>query len=134
MDTHWELHPTLAGDCHYLGTLNAAHLLLHRNAALHWFILVPETSELDLLDLPAAERNALMSDAAIISDFLKSELHYARVNVGALGLVVPQLHLHVVGRRDGDPCWPAPVWGNLDSGAAYSPDALSQLHAAILGP
>jgi len=128
------LHSRLEADCHQLGRLPSGQLLLHRNAALHWFILVPDTGELDLLDLPAAERNALMSDAAMISDFLKSELHYPRVNVGALGLVVPQLHLHVVGRREDDPCWPAPVWGNLDSGAAYNPDTLLQLHAAILGP
>jgi diadenosine tetraphosphate (Ap4A) HIT family hydrolase len=126
-DTKRPLHPRLEADCHQLGRLPSGHLLLHRNAALHWFILVPETSELDLLDLPASERDALMSDAAMISDFLKGELHYPRVNVGALGLVVPQLHLHIVGRREGDPCWPAPVWGQLASGPAYDASEIQAL-------
>lgn len=137
MDAYWELHPTLAGDCHYLGKLSAAHLLLHRNTALHWFLLVPETRVLDLTDLPASERAALLDGAAVLGSFLKNKLRYPRVNVGALGLVVPQLHLHVIGRRDDDPCWPAPVWGRLsapvDGEAGYDPLAIEQLRAAILG-
>lgn len=124
---HWQLHPALARDCHILGSTPSSHLLLHRNAALHWFILVPETEVLDLLDLPGPQRDALLEDASAISRFLKQTLGYPRVNVGALSLVVPQLHLHVVGRREGDPCWPAPVWGNLAGNAAYSEEQLAQL-------
>jgi diadenosine tetraphosphate (Ap4A) HIT family hydrolase len=125
------LHPTLAADCHVLGCLASAHLLLHRNAALHWFILVPETAVIDLLDLPAQERDALMRDAASVARVLKDDLAYPRVNVGSLGLVVPQLHLHVVGRREGDPCWPAPVWGNLPAGAQYTVDDLQELRGKL---
>ncbi|MEL7044471.1 MAG: HIT family protein, partial [Pseudomonadota bacterium] len=58
-------------------------------------------------------------------------LAYPRVNVGALGLVVPQLHLHVVGRRESDPCWPAPVWGCLDDGPSYAEDELDALRTAF---
>jgi diadenosine tetraphosphate (Ap4A) HIT family hydrolase len=129
---HWQLHPTLARDCHILGSTPSAKLLLHRNAALHWFILVPETEVLDLLDLPGPQREALLEYASAISQFLKQTLGYPRVNVGALGLVVPQLHLHVVGRREGDLCWPAPVWGNLAGSAAYSDDQVEQLRSGLM--
>jgi diadenosine tetraphosphate (Ap4A) HIT family hydrolase len=54
-----------------------------------------------------------------------------RVNVGALGLLVPQLHLHVIGRREGDPCWPAPVWGNLEAGGSYDDAALKTLRELL---
>lgn len=128
------LHPTLAADCHVLGDLPSAHILLHRNAALHWFILVPETAVIDLLDLPAPERDALMRDAALVARVLKDDLTYPRVNVGSLGLVIPQLHLHVVGRRESDPCWPAPVWGNLPAGSEYgeyTADELQELRGKL---
>ena len=110
-----------------MGRMPAGWLLLHRDAALHWFMLVPETNALDLLDLPESQCAALMRDATRVADFLKQQLGYPRVNVGALGLVVPQLHLHVIGRRESDPCWPAPVWGRLASTTVYSDQQIQQL-------
>jgi diadenosine tetraphosphate (Ap4A) HIT family hydrolase len=114
-----------------VGATASAKLLLHRNAALHWFILVPQTDVLDLLDLPEFERERLLHDASVISRFLKRRLKYPRVNIGALGLVVPQLHLHVIGRRENDPCWPSPVWGNLGGDAIYSPQQVEQLRGEL---
>ncbi len=127
----FQLHPTLAADCHQLEDLGGVHLLLHRNAALHWFILVPETDALDLLDLEPGQRNTLLDHAACVAQLMKGPLGYPRVNVGALGLLVPQLHLHVVGRREGDPCWPAPVWGNLQPGGEYDAADLQALRAHL---
>ncbi len=126
------LHPQLEADCHVLGELPSATLLLHRNAALHWFLLVPDTPHLDLLDLNTDDREALFTDAARIHRYLRDELQYPRVNIGALGLVVPQLHLHVVGRREDDPCWPAPVWGRLGEGPAYADDEVAALRKALV--
>lgn len=129
----WQLHPTLEADSHEILRLPSAHLRLNRNASLHWFLLVPETDKLDLLDLPARERDALLADAARLGEFLKQTLGYPRVNVGALGLVVPQLHLHVIGRRPDDPCWPAPVWGKLAAGGQYSTHTLGSLRGQLSG-
>lgn len=126
------LHPQLAADCHKLGLLGSTLLLLHRNAGLPWLILVPETEALDLLDLETTPRDHLMGQAASISRMLKHHWGYPRVNVGALGLMVPQLHLHVVGRREGDPCWPSPVWGNLKSEARYSDAQVIDIKQAAL--
>ncbi len=121
------LHPQLQADCHVLGDWPSGRLLLHRNATLHWFLLVPYTQHLDLLDLDTPLRERLFSDATRLHHYLKDTLAYPRVNVGALGLVVPQLHLHVIGRREDDPCWPAPVWGRLADGPVYGQDALEVL-------
>ncbi|MFK7829745.1 MAG: HIT domain-containing protein [Congregibacter sp.] len=123
----FDLHPVLKADCHRLGRLGSARLLLHRNARLHWFILVPQTPLLDLLDLPAAETAELMREAKAVSSLLKQRFAYPRVNVGALGLLVPQLHLHVIGRREGDGCWPQPVWGNLAESLDYEEHELDYL-------
>ncbi len=130
-NAEFSLHPRLAKDCHVLGQLPGAHLLLHREAALHWFILVPETTAMDLLDLAAGTREALLDQARCLHTYLREELDYPRVNVGALGLLVPQLHLHVIGRREGDPCWPAPVWGNLTSAAVYSRERVEEIRGAM---
>ncbi|MEQ8515173.1 MAG: HIT family protein [Chromatocurvus sp.] len=126
-----DLHPRLAADCHVLGRAGDARLLLSREAALHWFLLVPETDCVDLLDMPARARNALMQTAADVSALLKGALAYPKVNVGALGNVVPQLHVHVVGRRPGDFCWPDPVWGRPGPGVLYSDESLETLRQML---
>jgi len=116
---HVQIHPQLLADCHYLGSLTASEVLLHRNAALPWFILVPDTRIGDLLDLPEHHRDVVMADCAGISAFIKQVLGYAKVNFAGLGNVVPQMHLHIIGRREDDPCWPQPVWGHLPAGGEY---------------
>ncbi len=113
------IHPQLLTDCHHLGRLTACELLLHRNDRLPWFILVPDTTLADILDLPVTQREAVMADCAAVSGFIKGMLAYPKVNFAGLGNVVPQMHLHVIGRREEDACWPQPVWGNLPDGEAY---------------
>lgn len=124
--TDFALHPQLKVDTHDLGRWPQVRLLLHRNGTLPWFILVPESPVIDLLDLDAAERDALLGRAALVASFIKDELGWPRVNVGSLGNLVPQLHLHVVGRREGDACWPQPVWGNLPAGPVYTDEQCAQ--------
>ena len=129
---HFELHPQLLLDCHRLGSFDLCYLLLHKNAALPWFILVPETDARDLLDLPEELRTAAMNEAAALSDFVKKVFHYPKTNFAAIGNVVPQLHLHVVGRKPGDPCWPAPVWGHLTDGPEYSAARLKEVASLLV--
>ena len=115
----------LREECHYFGQLPSAHLLLQRNAALPWFVVYPETSTKDVLDLPVPELHRVLADCVAVSAFIKSYLSYPKVNFAGLGNVLPDLHLHVVGRRPGDPCWPQPVWGNLPAGGEYDPGDLA---------
>ena len=128
----FEIHPRLLHDCHRLGRLRLCHFLLHKNASVPWLILVPETAlSGDLLDLPERVRSAAMDEAAIAARFIKNEFVVSKINFAAIGNVVSQLHLHVVGRRDDDPCWPAPVWGNLIEGDGYSAARIAALKATL---
>jgi diadenosine tetraphosphate (Ap4A) HIT family hydrolase len=130
--SRFEIHPQLLHDCHRLGQLRLCHVLLHKNAAVPWLILVPETAPTgDLLDLPDQVRDMAMDEAAIAARFLKTEFAVSKINFAAIGNVVSQLHLHVVGRRATDPCWPAPVWGNLVDADDYSSVRIGILTATL---
>jgi diadenosine tetraphosphate (Ap4A) HIT family hydrolase len=129
--TRFQIHPQLLADCHVIGKFDLCYLLLHKNSALPWFILVPQSDEGDLLDLPPALRVTAMNEAALVSDFVKKILNYPKINFAAIGNIVPQLHLHVVGRVPGDPCWPAPVWGQLGDGLPYSRERIAELSALL---
>lgn len=131
-DTGATIHPRLLADCHRLGTLDSGSLLLSRNALLHWFILVPETECTDLLDLHAATLHQVLADCRALSRLLKEELGYPKVNFAGLGNVVPQMHLHIVGRREGDACWPQPVWGNLPAGDDWPATQLASLTETLV--
>ena len=127
----FQIHHQLQLDTHYLGKFPLSHILLHKNAVLPWFILVPESAAGDLLDLPEDLRHVAMQEAAVVSEFIKKVLGYPKINFAAIGNVVPQLHLHVVGRRPGDGCWPAPVWGHPSETREYSAAALRDMNAAF---
>ena len=121
-----QIHSQLLEDCHHLGRLPASEVLLHRNAAIPWFILVPDTLLSDVLDLPDEHRQAVVTECAAVSTFIKQVLGFDKVNFAGLGNVVPQMHLHIIGRHSADPCWPQPVWGNLPSGDIYAADQLEE--------
>lgn len=122
----------LLADCHTLGQLPATAVLLNRNAALPWFILVPETQLSDVLDLPDEHRQAVLTDCAAVSAFIKQVLGFSKVNFAGLGNVVPAMHLHIIGRHPQDPCWPQPVWGNLPSGQTYTAQQLREWQAGLV--
>src|SRR5436305_12089537 len=83
-----------------------------------WLILVPERDSVrEIHQLSPADRAALIEEIAQASGVLERLFHPDKLNVGALGNVVPQLHVHIVARTVGDPAWPGPVWG---SGAAVA--------------
>lgn len=126
------IHPQLKQDCHLLGHFSVCTLLLHRNASVPWFILVPATEAEDLLDLPTDVLTAVTGECQQVASFIKRELGYRKINFAALGNVVPQLHLHVIGRSVDDPCWPQPVWGNLHAQSAYEATVVSDWQARLV--
>ena len=123
----FQLHYQLRLDCHAIGRFDFCFVLLHRNAAVPWFILVPETEVTDLLELADDMQVQALQEARTVANFIKAELGFAKINFAAIGNVVPQLHLHVVGRRPGDPCWPAPIWGKLADGPAYDEERIAEI-------
>ncbi len=108
----FKLDSRLQEDCFILGKLGFSHLLLMNNAALPWFILVPTTSEPEVCDLTASEQARLWEEVNSVADFVRSNFQVDKLNIGAIGNVVSQLHVHVVGRRKDDYCWPDVVWGS----------------------
>ena len=129
---HFQIPDQLLQDCHHLGGLPASELLLNRNAALPWFVLVPMTTLRDVLDLPEEIRHTVLGECAAVSAFIKQVLGYDKVNFAGLGNVVPAMHLHVIGRRVGDACWPQPVWGNLPEGKTYTRSSLLEWQAGLV--
>lgn len=81
------------------------------NALFPWFILVPETDVVELCDLDPASQQILLEEINRLSRFVKESFPIDKLNVAAIGNVVKQLHIHVIGRRTDDPCWPGVVWG-----------------------
>lgn len=122
-----DLHPRLAADCHPLGRTALCQLLLYRNDALPWFILVPDVRAAELHELACAERAALTREADALARYAREALACEKVNVAAIGNLVPQLHVHVVGRRRDDPCWPGVVWGRLAPDRPYGERAILRL-------
>ena len=106
------LHPRLAADTFTLGDLPLCRLLLMNDAQYPWFILVPRREgarEIYLLD--DADQLQLWRESARLSRALMDAFAGYKLNVAALGNVVPQLHLHHIVRQPGDAAWPGPVWG-----------------------
>jgi diadenosine tetraphosphate (Ap4A) HIT family hydrolase len=106
------LDPRLEADTFALGDLALSRVLLMDDARYEWLILVPRRPGLvEIVDLDEAERAELIEEAALLAEFLRTRGKTEKVNIGALGNVVRQLHVHVVARRRGDAAWPGPVWG-----------------------
>lgn len=108
------LHPRLAQDCLRLGRFPLCHLLLMRDARYPWFILVPDRDDVnEIHQLTETEQQQLLRESMQLSRALEQAFAPDKLNIAALGNVVPQLHLHHIVRYTGDPAWPAPVWGRL---------------------
>ena len=95
------------------GSHLGCRVLLKNNAYYPWFVLVPEVESdvEELTDLTIEQYEDVMNLAHAVSSFVKENFEVEKVNLGCIGIVVPQLHLHVVGRAEDDPAWPEVVWG-----------------------
>ena len=110
----WSLHPQLAADTHNVGDLPLSRVLIIKDANYPWVILVPRRAGVsEIIDLGPAEQAELMREIAGTGAALKEITACDKLNVAALGNVVPQLHVHLIARHKGDPAWPQPVWGKL---------------------
>jgi diadenosine tetraphosphate (Ap4A) HIT family hydrolase len=90
-----------------------SRVLLRDDARFPWLVLVPRRANVvEMHDLQHAERMVLIEEIARASRGLKHITGAAKINVGVLGNLVPQLHAHVVARTLDDAAWPGPVWGH----------------------
>ncbi len=113
-DTGWALHTQLAKDCVVIGDLPLSQLLLMNDAHYPWFVLVPmRADKREWYELDDGDQQQLLREANALSRFLQEKTGAKKMKTGALGNMVPQLHVHVIARFDTDAAWPAPVWGKV---------------------
>ena len=106
------LDPRLASDTFEIGDLGLSRALLMNDARYPWVILAPRRQgAADISDLASADRAALIEEVARACEIVRALPDVEKVNVGALGNIVRQLHIHIVGRNARDFAWPGPVWG-----------------------
>lgn len=129
----FELHPRLAADTIFVEDWPLSRVLLLNDARYPWLTLVPRRADaVELHDLAPADRTILMEEIARAGAGLKALTGAAKINTGALGNIVPQLHIHVVARAPGDPAWPGPVWGHSPA-EPYAPAEREQMLARLRG-
>ena len=127
------LHPRLAADTIFVEDWPLSRVLLMNDARYAWVVLVPRRANaVELHDLAPADRLLLMEEIARAGAGLKTLAGAAKINTGALGNIVPQLHVHVVARAPGDPAWPGPVWGHSPA-EPYAPSALDERLSRLRG-
>lgn len=107
------LHPRLQANCLFLADWSLSRVLLMNDRRFPWLVLVPRRpATIELHDLESRDRCVLTEEMARAGRLLKTATGSEKINLGALGNIVPQLHVHVVGRRPDDAAWPGPVWGS----------------------
>lgn len=106
------LHPQLEKDCFVIGQMELCTVLLMNDASYPWFILVPQRENItEIHQLSDEDQQQLMRESSQLAAVIEKEFNADKINIAALGNIVPQLHIHHIVRYKSDPAWPAPVWG-----------------------
>ncbi len=123
------LHPQLEKDTIPVGDLSVCRVLLMNNRRFPWLVLVPRREDLrELFDLSAEDYVTVMAEVRDTAQRFAQLTQAHKMNVAALGNMVPQLHIHIIARFENDPTWPAPVW---NSTLAPDPYPIAE-HPALL--
>jgi len=125
------LDPRLANDCIVLGQMPLSLLLLLKNSLVPWFILVPRRSATEIFELDQKDQEALLAEMNLLSAFVQGLPGVEKLNVAAIGNIVKQLHLHVIGRNPHDFCWPNVVWGRTEK-APYGREEIEAIREALV--
>jgi diadenosine tetraphosphate (Ap4A) HIT family hydrolase len=127
----FQLHERLAADTHNLGRSRLCEVLLMSDSTWPWIILVPAVPEIrEIYQLDKAQQQRLLEESSALSQGMMESFGGDKMNVAALGNMVPQLHLHHIVRFEGDPAWPGPVWGKQPP-VPYDDGELEQIKAKL---
>ena len=106
------LHPQLAKDSIAICQLTLCELRLINDERFVWPILLPQREGIsEWFELSDSEQLQLHQETMHVAKILKARSHCQKINIGAIGNVVRQLHVHIIARNENDACWPRPVWG-----------------------
>lgn len=112
---NFQLHPRLEQDCKEIGRFKLSRLLLMNDSQYPWCILVPEREDIsEIYQLTTSDQQQLQQESCLLSEKMAELYDADKMNVAAIGNMVPQLHLHHIVRYRTDPAWPAPVWGSSE--------------------
>ena len=129
----FELHPQLAADTAFVTDLPLCKLLLLNDSRYPWTLLVPRRPNIkEAHHLPEADQHQLLRESNMLCNIMEQLFNPHKLNVAAIGNVVPQLHIHHIARFKTDPVWPAPVWGALPA-VPYSNETKDHLVQQISG-
>ncbi|GAB4169101.1 MAG: HIT domain-containing protein [Thalassobaculales bacterium] len=129
--TDFQLHPNIARSTHLVADLALCQLRLMDDRRFPWLLLVPRRDGArEIHHLAAADRAVLLEEIVIVSAIAESLFAPEKLNVGALGNITPQLHIHIVARFAADAAWPGPVWG-AGTAERYEAAALATLIARL---
>jgi len=127
-----DLHPQLLEDCLVLGRFPLCRLLLMKDANYPWFILVPDRDDVsEIHHLSGEDQLQLIRESAFLSAVIEETFRADKINIAALGNVVPQLHLHHVVRYRDDMAWPSPIWGKYPA-REYTEELLDTIANKVL--
>jgi diadenosine tetraphosphate (Ap4A) HIT family hydrolase len=127
----FQLHPRLAAGGFELGRVDGCRVLLKDQASFPWILIVPEVAEgvEDLHQLDERRYAEVTGLIRRVSLFVSNHFRPEKLNVGCIGNMVRQMHIHVVGRSSDDPAWPGTVWA-YEGKSAYAPEAVEAIRAA----
>lgn len=111
--TEFAVDPVIASLTRQVADWPLSRVFVYDDARYHWGLLVPRRAgAIEMCDLSAEDQRQLMAEIVKLSGMIRTLPGVKKLNVGNLGNMVPQLHVHVIGRFPGDPAWPGPVWGH----------------------
>lgn len=110
--TKFYVDPVIENNSLFIKNLQLSALYMKNDKENPWFVLVPrKLNAVEIIDLSHEEQSVLMEEITIVSEFLKNYYQPYKMNIGSLGNIVKQLHIHVIARYANDRAWPGPIWG-----------------------
>ena len=128
----FELDPRLASASSFVADWPLSRVILMNDARFPWLVLVPRRAgPSEVFDLSEADRVTLSQEYCRAGERLKALTKAEKINICAIGNMVPQLHVHVIARNQDDPVWPSPVWSR-GYAVPYEPAALAEFLSRLV--
>lgn len=125
------LHPQLEEDCIEIGRFKLCRLLMMNDSNYPWFILVPDRENItEAYQLDETDQMELFIEVMRFGEKVMAEFQGDKLNIGSLGNIVSQLHVHIIVRYKTDPAWPKPVWGAVEP-VPYKPKQINAIKSKL---